>query len=157
MSEVQPAPLTRRLRRAARVVLLCPANRVLLFRFTPDGFAPFWILPGGECEEGEDYSSAARRELLEETGITAAPQLMNHIKQSEYEYLGEPVRSVEHFFHCRAVNTAIDTSQHTEIERAMMLDHRWFALDELADWPETIWPRDLAELAQRLFGSAVGG
>jgi len=34
----------------------------------PDKPMPFPSLPGGRCEEGEDALSAARRELLEETG-----------------------------------------------------------------------------------------
>jgi 8-oxo-dGTP pyrophosphatase MutT (NUDIX family) len=145
----------RRLRRAARIVLLDGAGRVLLFRFTPEGWEPFWVLPGGECEPDEDYAEAARRELFEETGIRGAPTPMDHVKQSEYEYLGEPVRSVEHFFHWRTARAEIDIAGHTDIERAMMLDHRWFAPHELASWPETIWPRDLGALIAALAPAAA--
>ena len=34
----------------------------------PDSLKPFSSLPGGRCDKGEDFLSAAKRELLEETG-----------------------------------------------------------------------------------------
>jgi len=142
--------LVRRIRRAARIVLFDPAGRVLLFRYTPAGFDPFWIMPGGECDPQEDFSAAAARELLEETGISAAPRPLHHVKEAEYDYLGEPVRSVEHFFWHRAPSAHIDTAGHTELEREIMLQHRWFARDELTSWGETIYPLDIAKLVQRV-------
>ena len=61
-------------RRAARVVLLDSDKRVLLLRARdPANRAkpPWWEIPGGGMEWGETSDEAARRELLEETGITA--------------------------------------------------------------------------------------
>lgn len=140
----------RRIRRAARIVLLGPGNRVLLFRYTADGFDPFWILPGGECDAGEGFAQAAARELHEETGIKARPSPLDHVVEAEYDYLGEPVKSLEHFFHHRTESSTIDTSGHTALERRVMREHRWFEAGELAGWHETIYPLNLAGLLVRM-------
>ena len=57
------------MRTVCGVVALDDAGRVLLVRRADDGT---WGLPGGGVEPGEDWSGAARRECLEETGWQVA-------------------------------------------------------------------------------------
>lgn len=43
-------------------------DRVLLARYVPLRGSPYWTLPGGKVEHGEDPFDAALREIAEETG-----------------------------------------------------------------------------------------
>jgi len=136
-----------RLRRAARLIVLDPAGRALMFRYDVPGRDPFWVTAGGECEPDESFEDAARRELLEETGFTADPG--PQIARMTPEFItvqGEPVQADERFFLVRVAEAVIDTSRHTETELALMTQHRWFTLDELNDWPEAVFPVNLADM-----------
>lgn len=72
------------------------------------------------------------------------------VRQAEYEFLGEPVQAVEHFFHHRAPDSLVETSGHTELERQVMQKHRWFDCVDLGELTETFYPRDLGTLIERL-------
>lgn len=140
---MNPAP-SRRVRRAARILLIDEADRLLLFRFTPPGRAPFWCGAGGECDPGESFPDAARRELYEETGLDIDCGAEIAVRSDEYlTLLGEPIVSDEHFFRVRVPAFAIDTTRHTELERAMMSGHRWFTQAELANWHEDVFPDNI--------------
>src|SRR5215469_1496701 len=84
-------------RRAARVILLDPDERVLLMRYDdgpPNG--RHWSTPGGGLEAAEDYPAAALRELAEETGWTDIP-LLGEVHRREIEIVagGRLVRQIE--------------------------------------------------------------
>jgi 8-oxo-dGTP pyrophosphatase MutT (NUDIX family) len=136
-----------RLRPAARLIVLDAGGRALMFRYDVPGRDPFWVTAGGECEPGESFEDAARRELFEETGITADPG--PQIARMTPEFItvqGEPVQADERFFLVRAGEAKIDTTGHTETEQALMTQHRWFTLDELDNWHEAVFPVELAAM-----------
>jgi 8-oxo-dGTP pyrophosphatase MutT (NUDIX family) len=137
-----------RLRRAARLIVLDPAGRALMFRYDVPGRDPFWVTAGGECEPGESFRKAARRELFEETGIIVA-DLGREVARMTPEFVtveGERVQAYERFFLVRVAEAAIDTSRHTALEQQLMTQHRWFTLGELESWPEAVFPVELAAI-----------
>ncbi len=74
--------------RIAVVLLVDPRGHVLLQH--RDEHAPRapdqWGMVGGHVEPGEDFDAAVRRELLEETGIEAAPGSLVLWQDTEFRY-----------------------------------------------------------------------
>lgn len=133
-----------RVRRAARCVVLSPSGRVLLFRFNLADRPPFWVTPGGECDPSESFEDGARRELFEETGLTV--DISEEIGRTTPQFKtveGEWVQADERYFFARVDDETITTAHHTELERKVMTQHRWFALGEIDSWPEAIFPVNL--------------
>ena len=137
-----------RIRRAARILLTDELGRLLLFRFTPRTGRVWWVTPGGECEPHEDWTECARRELREETGIVVTDPGPIVFERSEafIMFTGEPIVSEERYFRVRVEACVIDTTGHTELEQRAMQEHRWFAPSELVNWPEAIYPAELAAI-----------
>ena len=143
--------MSRALRPAARIVLQDAAGRVLLFRFDPPDRPPFWCTPGGAVDPGETHEAAARRELLEETGILADPGPQIAQKTAEFITIeGVPVTADERYFRVRLPEgfapDAIDTAGHTALELSVMRSWRWFTREELAALDEAWFPEDLGDL-----------
>ena len=136
-----------RIRRAARIILIDPAQRILLFRFDVSDRPPFWVTAGGECEPSETFEQAAQRELFEETGIRADAGAQIARTTPKFRTVeGEVVQADERYFLLRVAHASIDTSGHTALEQKVMTQHRWFARNDLFDWPEPVFPETLLDI-----------
>ncbi len=62
-------------------VIVLHKHAVLLVHRTRGGLDD-WVLPGGTPREGEDMTDCARRELFEETGISADPSRVAFVVES---------------------------------------------------------------------------
>jgi len=139
-----------RRRRAGRVIVLDPENRVLLFRYDdapPNG--RHWATPGGGLNKGEDFVDGARRELTEETGwsdVVVAAEVI-YDRTHTMGYGNAIVRQHERFFLGR-----VDVPRRELGPVAAMhasdgiAAWHWWTLTELGTTAEQIWPEGLADL-----------
>lgn len=145
------APL--RLRRAGRVIVLDPQDRVLLFRYDdgpPNG--RHWSTPGGGLNQGEDYRAGARRELAEETGWTDVPLGPEVFEQTlVMGYGDEVVRQHERLFLGRVEVAARNLGEVAAMHVSDGISAwHWWTLAELDATDEKIWPAGLADLIRGL-------
>ncbi|WP_421853333.1 NUDIX hydrolase [Novosphingobium sp.] len=148
MSDGALSDTPRRVRRAARILLIDEHERLLLIRFAPPARRAFWCGVGGECDPGEDFHAAAVRELFEETGLSiesCGPEIAQ--RTDDFITLeGEPVTSDERFFRVRTTSFTPDHAGHTALERQLIKEFRWFSAAELAEWHEPVFPVNILDL-----------
>jgi 8-oxo-dGTP pyrophosphatase MutT (NUDIX family) len=144
-------------RRAGRVLVVDPAGRVLLLK----GFDPaepdhrFWFTIGGGADPGETLAQAAARELREESGIVADPAALGEPvwrRTAEFSFDGTRYRQDEEYFLLRTGQVEVSLAGLEEIERATVVDHRWWDPADLVSSGEPFVPPELPGLLRRLGG-----
>ena len=143
-------------RRAARVLLLDDAGRILL-QHCCDPAAPtgdsWWNTTGGGIDEDETPPQAAVRELLEETGLRVDPTAVGdvvHRRVTEFRFGGGHYRQSEDYFLLRAAPFDATPTAHSDLELMAVLGTRWWSRDELRATPEQVYPEELLEVLDRL-------
>ncbi|WP_405092857.1 NUDIX hydrolase [Micromonospora sp. NBC_01392] len=142
-------------RRAARVLLIDAAGRVLLFEGSDPGRPGhrYWFTPGGGLDPGETPAQGAARELAEETGLRLTPAELGAPVWSEtveFPFDGVWYRQEQEFFLARVPGWEVDTAGFDEIERASVHGHRWWVVTELAATTERYYPPDLPDRLGRV-------
>jgi ADP-ribose pyrophosphatase YjhB (NUDIX family) len=142
-------------RDTARVILLAPDGRVLLFRhLLPDPWAcDGWLTPGGGIDLGESPAETAARELAEETGHRFTPAALGGavaVDSGPWSVDGVAYTTVNWYFAARAGSAGVDLSAMAAAERADVHEVRWWSPAELRAADAPVFPVGLADLAVRL-------
>ncbi len=122
-------------------------ERVLLIRRGKAPRAGQWSLPGGAQKLGETVEEAARREVLEETGLTLErPEVIAAVDLIERDDDGR-VR-----YHYTLIDVSADAAPGEPVAGSDAAETRWFDREEikaLGLWSETLRIIELARAQRR--------
>ena len=149
-----------RFRPTARLLVIDPRERILLFRFDNGRDRVSWLTPGGGIHRGETITAAAVRELAEETGHVVAEAGLGPVIATRggiwrADRSGRLVFGADTFFLVRVAHSAVSTDGHEELERSIITGHRWWTVDELHSTRERLSPPGVADLLASLLAGGA--
>lgn len=149
-SEPAPTPRT-----AARMFLLDPEDRLLLVneRREIGSDDSHWITPGGGVENDESLAEAAMREVYEETGLRVVlpPEAVPvYVERVSFRFAGNHFDQTNHYFLSRVpAGQQLQPAGHTDIEQQVVLELRWWRLEDLDASVEVREPVAMVTLIER--------
>lgn len=105
-------------------VALIKDDKLLLVEHSKAGHR-YWLLPGGGLEWGEGTKEAARRELLEETGVVAE---IGHLLLASETVAPDSSR---HLFHLVFSARIVEERPFERLEEERIVDVCWIPLKEV--------------------------
>ncbi len=147
-------------RPSARVLLVSPEGRVLLFSSRMSDFPgrTAWFTPGGGVRDGESLAAAAARELAEVTGQVVPAGALGPVVavcSGEWSAGDRVFAATDSYFFVRAATVHVDTSGHEELERSVITGHRWWGADAIDATADVVLPLGLAALLRGLLTRGV--
>lgn len=151
--ETEPTSIRRR---CARVLLVDPADRVLLF-YSRDYMGPgveYYVTPGGGLDPGESLQQAAVREVFEETGLRVDPESLGPVvAETAGSWSDGPdlvIHSEDAYFFLRVPHFEPVRDRLEEVEQAEFTSSRWLTPDEVAAADALVFPAAVADLLKAL-------
>jgi ADP-ribose pyrophosphatase YjhB (NUDIX family) len=115
-------------------VALVDDGSILLVQRGRDPGRGLWAVPGGKVRHGETMKEAARREMLEETGL--------EVEVGDVVWVGEYIEGADHLvlidFAGSVIGGKLEAADDAD-------DARWVPLEEAANYPLTLTMYDLID------------
>lgn len=110
----------------------------------------WWVTPGGGAAAGESTAEAARRELLEESGLDVPVEALGEVRmrrRTRFEFGGARYLQDEDYYLLYGPAFDVDTSRWSPLERESFVEWRWWPISELRTTGDRYFPEQLADLA----------
>ncbi len=130
--------------RAARIVVLDEAGRMVLLQYARPNGDTYWATPGGGLEDGESFEEAALREASEELGVSATDVQPLWDGATTLPTEAGRIGQLERFFLLRieARQVVAEVGEAHRQEGIFLV--RWWTLAELQETDEVVFPENLA-------------
>lgn len=92
---------------------------------------PFWVLPGGRAEFGEQGRETAVREVAEELGVRASVDRLLWVNENRFGWDAETCHELGLYFLMRPENPLPATDDSFTGPEGDRFEFRWFSVDKL--------------------------